>query len=106
MANNAAALGRDLGAVAGPRAASEQAMRSGAPTITRQVPITDAGQSVPGCLLLLPVYAPGVAGPGERQQGLQGWVYASLRINALLAEVAAAVDGQLEFEAFDGDAAN
>ena len=108
IADNAAALGKDLGSVAERRFAAEQAMRSGAATITQQIPIIDRGQSVPGCLLLLPVYAPGVAftGVGERQQALQGWVYASLRINSLLEELAAAADLQLEFEAFDGEAAN
>ncbi|MGH7945185.1 MAG: PAS domain S-box protein, partial [Opitutaceae bacterium] len=105
---NAAVLGSDFGAVPARRAAADQAMRFGASTITAQIQIIDRGQRVPGCLLLLPVYAPGVAARGERErrQGVQGWVYASLRISALLEKVAAVVEAQLEFEAYEGDQAN
>src|SRR5215207_3490640 len=52
---NAAALGKDLGVVAEQRRAAEQAMRSGATTITRKVSILEGSQRVPGCLLFLPV---------------------------------------------------
>jgi PAS domain S-box-containing protein len=109
LEDNVDALGEDFGAVTYRRAAADQAMRSGAATLTRQVMIFERGKRVPGCLMLLPVYAPGVAlagtGLGDSRRG-QGWVYASLRLDTLLQEVAAAVEGQLEFEAFDGDAAN
>src|SRR5688572_14204879 len=52
LAQNAAALGMDFGAVPERRAAAEQAMRSGATTITPQIPIVEGGRRVPGCLLL------------------------------------------------------
>ena len=102
-AQNAAELGRDIGMSPDARAAAEQAMRTGAPTISRETAIIESGRETAGCLLLLPVYAPGVAfnNPSEREKALQGWVYASLRLNSLLQEVASAVEGQLEFEAFD-----
>jgi PAS domain S-box-containing protein len=107
LTQNASALGTDLGQVSEARIAAEQAMRTGAATITRPIPLLENGRRIPGCLLFLPVFSKSnFVDPAGRERAVQGWVYASLRINSLLEEVATAVEAQLEFEAFDGESAN
>ena len=108
LARHALALGQDIGADPARRAAAEQSMRTGAPTLTGRINIVEGERRVPGCLLLLPVYEPGAPFTNviDRERALQGWVYTSLRVDLLLQGVAAAADGQLDFEAFDGDDAN
>ncbi|MDO8541876.1 MAG: PAS domain S-box protein [Opitutaceae bacterium] len=104
LGRNARALGKDIGSGTVRRAAAEQAMRTGAAVITRKISLIEGEGRVPGCLLFLPVYANGTALPdaAARERALRGWVYASLRIDLLLRAVVLAMDGQAEFEAFDG----
>jgi PAS domain S-box-containing protein len=107
LARNARALGQDIADGNTRRAAAEQAMRTGAPIITRRMQVIEGAGRVPGCLLFLPFYdqnAP-VSDGASRERALRGWVYASLRVDLLLRGVAAAADGQLDFEAFDGSSA-
>ncbi|MDP3070283.1 MAG: CHASE domain-containing protein [Opitutaceae bacterium] len=107
MTRNAAALGRDIGSGTTRRAAALEAMRTGAPIISRRINVIDGEGTVPGCLLFLPVYRNGaaVSTESERSQALVGWVYAALRIDALLEAVGRATDGLLDFEVYDGDKA-
>ena len=107
LARNALALGKDIAAGHTRRAAAEEAMRTGEPIITRKIGLIEGGQIVPGCLLFLPVYAadrefPDVA---SRVRALRGWVYASLRVDLLLRGAVEATEGQVEFEAFEDQAA-
>jgi PAS domain S-box-containing protein len=108
LARNAAALGKDIGSGNSRRRAALEAMRTGAPTITRRINVVDGAGTVPGCLLFLPVYAPGapLADAADRERALRGWVYAALRLDALLEAVGLATEGQLDFEVFDGDKAD
>jgi PAS domain S-box-containing protein len=105
--HNLMALGTDMGAVPERRVAAEESMRTGAAVLTAPVLVAEGGRRVRGCVLLLPVYSHGTvfSDPAERERALQGWVYASLRVDTLLEEVANAVEGQLEFDAFDGPTA-
>jgi len=107
LARNAAALGKDIGGGTTRRAAAEQAMHTGAAIITRRISVIEGSTKVPGCLLFLPVYARGAAltGPGGREAALQGWVYASMRIDLLMGGVAMAADGLLDIEVYDGSEA-
>ncbi len=106
-ARNAGALGKDVGSGTTRRTAAEQAMRTGDPIITRRIGLVEGDETVPGSLLFLPVYRPGapLTNEAERTQALQGWVYASLRLDLLLKSVAPIMEGQVDFEAYEGDAA-
>ena len=103
-ARNRAALGKDIGAGTTRRSAAEQAMRAGVPIISRRLNLIEGTENVPGCLLFLPVYDLTIplTDVAARERALQGWVYALLRVDLLLQNVAAAADGQVEFEAFEG----
>jgi PAS domain S-box-containing protein len=104
LARNARVLGKDIGSGNTRRAAALAAMRSGDPIITARIDVIEGTTKVPGCLLFLPVYAPGVTldDAVSRERALRGWVYAALRIDVLMRGVAAAAEGQLDLEAFDG----
>ena len=106
-ARNALALGKDVGAGTTRRTAADLAMRTGAAIITHRIALIEGKATVPGCLLFLPVYAPGaeLTDAASREKALQGWVYASLRVDLLLEAVSAIGDGQLDFVAYDGPAA-
>jgi PAS domain S-box-containing protein len=103
LARNALALGKDIAAGTTRRAAAEAAMRTGEPVISRKIRVIEGAATVPGCLLFLPVYAPGLelADAAARERALRGWVYASLRVDVLLRGVAEAMEGLAEFEAFE-----
>jgi PAS domain S-box-containing protein len=104
MARNASALGKDIGSGTTRRAAAEQAMRTGLPVITRRIGLVEGNETVPGSLLLLPVYAPGAKhdSAASSPPAVWGWVYASLRLDLLLRSVAPIAEGQIDFEAFEG----
>jgi PAS domain S-box-containing protein len=103
-ARNYAALGKDVGAGNTRRSAAEQAMETGVPIMSRRINVIEGNENVPGSLLFLPVYdrAVPLTDTAARERALRGWVYASLRVDLLLQNVAAAADGQVEFEAFEG----
>ena len=103
LARNTGVLGADVGGGVTRRAAAEQAMRTGEPTITRRINLNESNASAPGCLLFLPVYSThtGLVDVVARERALRGWVYASLRVDLLLRGVAAATEGQVDFEAFE-----
>ena len=64
----------------------------------------DSQLSVPSFLLLLPVYEVGEAPADEeaRLRAVRGWVYASSRIDELLADMAESAAVQLHSEVFEG----
>ena len=103
QARNASALGLDLLSGNIRRAAAEDSARTGELVITRRIDLIDGTQTVPGCLLLLPVYRGGVvpAEGGAREAAVRGWVYAALRPDSLLRGVAEAAEGLVDFEAFE-----
>ena len=105
MARNAPALGKDVGSGHTRREAAEQSMRAGKPTLSRRIQLIDGDQLVPGCLLFLPYYTPGAsrATEEERVKALKGWIYAPLRIDQIMHDIAL---GSLDLEAFEGTQAN
>ncbi len=107
LARNARALGMDAGSGTARRAAAEAAMLTGSAVITGKISLIEGETRAPGWLLLLPVYARGanLTEPEERARALQGWVYASLRVELLADAVAFSTDSQLEFELYDGEQA-
>ena len=86
MANNAQAMGLDIGSEPLRRTAAQLAVDSGEPTMTAPITLVQDQQRTPGVLLYVPVYAKG-AQPGsvsERRAALLGLVYAPIVINELL----------------------
>ncbi len=102
LVRNPGAVGKDIGAGITRREAAERAMRSGAAVLTKRIRLIEGGGRVPGCLLLLPFYRDeGVpATEPARLAMLEGWVYASLRIDQIMRGVA---DEQLDLRAFEGE---
>ncbi len=103
-ARNAAALGLDMGSGTNRRSAADEAMVADRPMITHRTQIIEGNATASGCLLLLPVYRSGtpLESAEQRTQALRGWVYASLRIDELMQDLTAAVEGQLEVEVYEG----
>lgn len=95
---NAGVLGLDVLSGNTRRTAAEESARKGAPVISRRINLVEGTQTVPGCLLLLPVYRAGVA-PVEAE--VRGWVYVSVRPDLLLRGVAEAAEDLVDFEAFE-----
>ncbi|MEY4939505.1 MAG: hypothetical protein RIQ93_1240, partial [Verrucomicrobiota bacterium] len=108
LARNRYALGKDVGSGTIRRAAAEQSMRNNTAVISRRIAVIEGSRTVPGCLLFLPVYTCDAAplDPADRERALQGWVFASLRVDMLLRGVAAITEGQLDFEAYEEGPAN
>ena len=105
LPENAAAPGRDLTTGTNRRGAAEQAMRTGTITLTQRLNVFWGESTLPGFLLLSPVYAPDArtTTPAEREAALRGWVYAALSADLLLGPVVDSAERQIDFAIFDGD---
>ncbi len=101
LLQNAAALGKDLTSGTTRREAADRAMRTGRPMLSRRIRLIEGDHYVPGCLLFFPYYAPGAAPTTEadRVQQLRGWVYAPVRVDAIMQDVSL---GLLSVEAYEG----
>ncbi|QYM79895.1 response regulator [Horticoccus luteus] len=104
---NSRALGLDIGAGRTRRAAAEAAMRSGTAVMSRRIELIYGDDSVPGFLLLQPVYRAGadVSTPAARERALIGWVSAAVDPALLLQGVLGAAEGGLELAVFQGTTA-
>jgi PAS domain S-box-containing protein len=104
METNAGALGRDIGSGTTRRTAAEQAMRTNELVLTRRISVINAGGRIPGFLLLAPVYQNNrpLATAEDRTTALRGWVYTSLRIDALFEGIVHNTEEQVDFEVFEG----
>ncbi|WP_169829267.1 CHASE domain-containing protein [Lacunisphaera limnophila] len=102
---NTSVLGIDIASGTTRRSAAESAATSGRMELSRRIRLNYDGGEVAGCLLFLPVYAKGVplGTVAEREQHLQGWVYASIRIDRLMAHMTESATVQLDFDLFEGD---
>lgn len=107
LAGNATAIGLDIASENRRRQTALTAMETGKATLTPPITLLQQGGMVPGFLLLLPVYRPGMATatPDQRRQAAIGWAYAPLMIDAVLADLAR-VDPDIAFGIRDmtGDA--
>jgi len=107
LARNRAALGQDIGSGTTRRTAAEEAMVTGRLTLTRRIRLVHDDETVPGFLLLLPVYAGAERDPGtpeSRIQALRGWVYVSLRTNLLMTGITDVASRQADLKVFQGEA--
>ena len=98
-ARNAGALGLDVGSGNTRRTAADRAMATGEAVLTQRIRVIEGDKVVPGFLLILPVYVPGASldSLAARSAALQGWVYASLRMDELTRGLAAAAANQVDF---------
>jgi PAS domain S-box-containing protein len=103
-ANNAGALGLDIGSEPNRRDAAQRAVDTGLPTITAAITLVQDQHSTPGVLLFLPVYAHGThpTSVDERRALLRGLVYAPLVLAELLEGMTAVRTGMVDFDLFDG----
>lgn len=102
---NTGVLGLDVGSGNTRKSAAETAARKNEMVLSKRIRLDYEHRQVPGFLLFLPVYhkdAP-LNTPEERLAGVQGWVYAPIRIDHLMSGVADVAGGQLDFEVFEGD---
>ena len=106
LAKNRGAWGYDLGSEAKRRQAIEAAIKSGEPTLSSPITLVLDETRGPAFLYMLPVYLNG-ANPSnvkQREASLIGFVYSPIVAEELLAGTVKAIDGQLDFSLFDGDA--
>ena len=105
-AKNVGVLGLDIGSGTTRRLAAEEAMRSGTTVLSRRIRIVEGAGAVPGFLLFLPVYRDGadVSTPEARTAALEGWVYASLRIDTLTAGLLGSAQGQIDYSLTENSA--
>ncbi len=103
-ATNAAASGFDLGTDPLRRAALEQAIRTGLPTLTNRLVLVQDEQKGAGFIYLLPVYRQGARLDTyeQRLDGLVGVLAAPIVARELLAGTVRAVASQLDFELYEG----
>ena len=103
---NAAALGLDLATEEARREAAEKAMLEDHAVLSRRITLVQDEKKLPGFQLLFPVYERGshLDTPEDRRRALQGWVFASIRIDELMQGIVALTDNQVEFDVFEGDA--
>jgi PAS domain S-box-containing protein len=101
---NLGALGLDIASGNTRRTAAEAAMHTGELALSRRIRLVYGTETVPGFLLLLPLYGPGrpLVTPADRELALNGWVYASLRSDLLLQDIAAALGNQADIDVFEG----
>ena len=102
---NTGVLGLDVGSGTTRRSAAEAAAAKNEMVLSGRIRLDYEHRQVPGFLLFLPVYQKGapLGTPEERLAHVQGWVYAPIRIDHLMAGVADVAGGQLDFEVFEGD---
>ena len=102
-ANNIGAQGLDLGSEALRRAGLQQAINTGAATVTGAITLVQDDQKSPGLLLFVPVYRYGAAinVPRERQAALVGLLYAPIVLREILQTMPDVASGLLDFEVLD-----
>jgi PAS domain S-box-containing protein len=106
LEKNRAAWGYDLGSETTRRQAIEAAIDSGEATLSGRITLVQDETRGPGFLYMLPVYRNGTD-PGnfkQREAALIGFVFAPIVAEEVLAGTVQAIDGQLDFSLFDGDA--
>ena len=106
-ADNHPLLGEDLGADAVRREAIERAVATGAPTLSKAVMLSGASRQDRGFVYLLPVFRTGTdpSTPAQRSAALIGLLFAPMVVAEVMDGAIAAVQGQADFELFDGASA-
>ncbi len=106
VADNADALGIDIANGITRRTAAETAMRENRVTMSRRIRIIVGERETPGFLLFSPVFPRGAAieTPAQREANLMGWVYAAVRVDALVAPLEEQYLREISFTVHEGGA--
>jgi PAS domain S-box-containing protein len=107
LSPNRPAWGLDLGAEPVRRAAVEQALRSGEPTLSGRITLVQDGAKGAGFIYVLPVYRSASAAqtPAQREAALLGFTYCPVVAAQLLDGAVDAADGLVGFSLVDGSVA-
>lgn len=104
---NVEAVGFDLNVDRVRREAALTSVARGAPTLSKRVKLLQDTEAVAASLMLQPVFRPGMPlqTSAQRWKALEGWVCIPIRVRELLDGLVDASGGQVDFEVFEGDAA-
>jgi PAS domain S-box-containing protein len=102
-ANNLGDLGLDMGSDPVPRAAAEQAVLTGEPTLSSAITLLQDGRRTPGFLLYVPLYRDGTdpVTLAQRRAALVGLLYAPIDVAGWLQGTAQAQRHLVDFELID-----
>ena len=102
-ANNKGAQGLDVGSEALRRSGIQQAINTGAATVTGAITLVQDNKKMPGVLLFQPVYQPEASlnTPAERSNALVGVLYAPIVMAEILHGIPDVQSGMLDFEIVD-----
>jgi PAS domain S-box-containing protein len=100
---NRGAQGLDVGSEALRRAGIQQAINTGAETVTGAITLVQDNKKLPGLLLFVPVYRNGapIDVPRERRAALLGVLYAPIVMSEMLQDMPDVRSGMLDFEVVD-----
>ena len=100
---NTGVLGLDIGSGSTRRLAAEQAAHDNTLVLSHRINLDYDGNHVSGFLAFLPVFQQGVPldDPGARLDATHGWVYASIRLDQLLADMSANAATQLDYKVYE-----
>ncbi|GAB5558835.1 MAG: hypothetical protein SynsKO_04820 [Synoicihabitans sp.] len=106
MAENAPALGIDIANGVTRRSAAETAMRENRVAMSRRIRVIVGENETPGFLLFHPVFPAGLGRETvlERERNLSGWVYAAVRVDALVAPLEEQYLQEVGFSVHEGSA--
>jgi len=104
LSSNRPAWGFDAGAEPVRRAAIEQAVRTGEPTLSGRLTLVQDERQRAGFINLVPIYRNGTRPqtPEQRATALQGVVYGVVVMEDLFSNIMEQADGMLDLEVFDG----
>ncbi len=108
FADNAGALGIDIANGVTRRTAAEIAMREHRVSMSRRIRVIVGETVTPGFLLFYPTFTKGapISTPAEREANLLGWVYAAVRVDALVAPIEEQYLREISFTVHEGAAAD
>ena len=101
---NAGALGIDIANGTTRRTAADEAMAENRVTMSRRINLIVGETETPGFLLFYPTYRAGasIATEADRVAALQGWVYAAVKVDALVSPVEEAFWSEVGFDVYEG----
>ncbi|WP_221030045.1 CHASE domain-containing protein [Actomonas aquatica] len=102
---NGGALGIDIADGTSRREAAEIAMRENRVSMSRRIKVLVGEGTTPGFLLFYPVYHrdAAVATMVQREEALQGWVYAAVRVDTLVNPLQERVKEEINFSILEGE---
>ena len=105
FADNAGALGIDIANGVTRRSAAELAMRENRVAMSKRIRVIVGETETPGFLLFYPVFERGapIETETERKENLVGWVYAAVRVDALVAPLEELYLSEIGFTVHEGD---